>query len=99
MGSVVLSSCHFQRAYTSYLSTYTPLQVRVCYPSAIRLLCYLPIDGALWYTGESEFVPYIRLTRLLVAPGQVLKVLGMAERSQSITFVLARMPRRAQTPD
>ena len=64
--------------------------MRVCYPSAIRLLCYLPIDSALWYTGESELVPYIRLTRLLVAPGQVLKVLGMAERSQSITFVLAR---------
>ena len=67
--------------------------VRVCSPSAIRLLCYLPVDGALWYTDDADvcaYVPYIRLTRLLVAPGQVLKVLGMAERSQAITFVLAR---------
>ena len=61
--------------------------------SLVRITMVLPCDAVLWSTEYTSYIPYVRLTRLAFAPGQVDAALQMLERSQALPFTLSHSVR------
>lgn len=60
-------------------------------PYLLIFLALLPYDLVMWSSPELiEAIPFMRLIRLIPAPLQALQHIEKIEKSQAITFVLAR---------
>ena len=59
-------------------------------PYLIGLLLYVPVDIALWSTDLVDKIKFIRILRLIPCPVQLVRHMEKIERSQAISFVMAR---------
>ena len=59
-------------------------------PYIIRLLLFVPVDIVLWSTDMVEQIKFVRTLRLIPCPPQLVRHMEKIERSQAISFVMAR---------